>query len=239
MATVCQQPERGQFGGLQGVCGQSGGVRQPIRARQTYYQRQRGGYANTNFVIDNVRHGAGIEKADYTTYGGILSNAIPAIANANSNAGIIYLDGVETSNTLFLPHITNAMNVAGYICWGGHSNWGTNLNDANYMLDGNVVWSGQSGWWIIETIESYNGQRSEAGQGNFIKWFSPNAFGGTNYSNTPVGAVCHVEEPVIDYVNDSSVYFRLWAGGKNFAICAWMSRKTPYFQAVGDPFILR
>jgi len=72
---------------------------------------------------------------------------------------------------------------------------------------------------------------------NFIQWFSSNAFGGTNYSNTPIGAVTHVEEPGLPDVENSSVYFGLWETGKNFAICAWNSRQTPYFQAVGDPFI--
>jgi len=75
--------------------------------------------------------------------------------------------------------------------------------------------------------------------GNFIQWFSSNAFGGTNYSNTPVGAVTHVEEPFSPGVENSQIYFGLWAAGKNFAICAWNSRRTPYFQAVGDPFVRR
>ena len=65
--------------------------------------------------------------------------------------------------------------------------------------------TGNSGWWVIETIESYNGQRSYAGLGGlFLRWFSGNAFGGTNYSSTPVGAVSHVDEPGTDNVNDCS-----------------------------------
>jgi len=87
------------------------------------------------------------------------------------------------------------------------------------------------------TLESFNGQRCDPGQGTFLKWFSPIAFGGTNYSNTPVGAVTHVLEPDLAGVNDSYTYFGLWAAGKDFAICAWNSRMTPYFQAVGDPFV--
>jgi len=47
------------------------------------------------------------------------------------------------------------------------------------------------------------------------------------------------EEPELKHVNDASIYFRLWAGGKSFAICAWSSRGTPYFQALGDPFVTR
>jgi len=198
------------------------------------------GYANTNFVLDNVRHGAGTGDSDYTGYGDVVSYAIPAITNANPSAGITYIDGVETSNVLFLPHITNALNVAGYICWGGHSNWGTNINDGNFPLDGNAQWTGNSGWWIIKTLESYNGRRDTGSvQSNFIKWFSPNAFGGTNYSNTPVGACSNVEEPGLEGSTTISAYFSLWASGKNFGVCAWNARNTTYFQPVGDPFVTR
>jgi hypothetical protein len=99
-------------------------------------------------------------------------------------------------------------------------------------------WQGNSRWWIIQTVESFNGQRVTS-QGSFIKWFSATAFGVANYSNTPVGAVTHVEEPKLPYINDPNIYFGLWAGGKSFAIAAWQSRRTPWFQAVGDPLTSR
>jgi hypothetical protein len=75
--------------------------------------------------------------------------------------------------------------------------------------------------------------------GNFIQWFSSNAFGGTNYSNTPVGAISNVEEPGIPSFNYGSIYFGLWASGKNFGICAWNTRDTDFFQVVGDPFVTK
>jgi hypothetical protein len=99
-----------------------------------------------------------------------------------------------------------------------------------------VSWQGDSGWWIIETIESYNGQPWGGGMSNFYLWFSSGAFGGTNYSNTPVGAVTHVDEPNGGW-NDPYVYFGLWQAGKNFGMCAWNSQRTAYFQAVGDPLV--
>ena len=125
------------------------------------------------------------------------------------------------------------MNVAGYMCWGVYTSltW-------QYATNGLVRWSGNSGWWLIETIESYNGL-FHSGQGNFVAWYSPNAFGGSNYENTPIGAVSHTDEPFLSGINNSSIYFGLWASGKNFAICAWKSRNTPYFQATGDPFVTR
>jgi alpha-tubulin suppressor-like RCC1 family protein len=207
-----------------------------------------GAYGNTNYCIDNARHGLGFGfvngtpygDGDFTDFGLTVSNAITGlIANGVSSNAIIYNDGLDTNGVAGLtaytaPQITNAANVAGYICWGEHS-----ALAGNYPTNGVVKWSGNSTWWIMETIESFNGTRGGCGQGNFIQWFSSNAFGGTNYLNTPVGAVSHTEEPLLPGVNDSAAYFGLWAAGKNFAICAWKSRRTPYFQAVGDPFVTR
>ena len=127
-------------------------------------------------------------------------------------------------------------NLAGYMCWGGHSSFGH-----EYSRNGSNQWSGASSWWIIETIESSNGFRGP-GTGNFTQWFSDLGFGWpsrTNYENTPVGAVSHTDEPGLDFINDGSIYFGLWAAGKSFAISAWQSRRTIFFQAVGDPFVKR
>jgi hypothetical protein len=126
------------------------------------------------------------------------------------------------------------VNLAGYISWGAHSSLGL-----GYATNGFLKWTGNSSWWLIETVESWNGTRYTTDQGNFIKWFSINAFGGTNYSNTPIGAVTHTEEPGLGGVNNSANYFGLWASGKNFAICAWNSTNTIYFQAIGDPLVTR
>src|SRR5665811_1656968 len=76
---------------------------------------------------------------------------------------------------------------------------------------GYVQLSGNSGWWIIETVESYNGHRYQDDFGNFTKWFSQNAFGGTNYSNTPIGAVSSVDEPDTLGASNPQIYFGLWA----------------------------
>ncbi|HVR37231.1 MAG TPA: hypothetical protein VMS21_15420, partial [Methylomirabilota bacterium] len=92
------------------------------------------------------------------------------------------------------------------------------------------------GWYLMQTIESYNGRRLDPRQGTFMKWFAPDAFGGTEYENTPVGAVTHVEEPFVTGVNDAG-YFGLWTRGRSFGVAAWRSRNTPAFQAVGDPLV--
>ena len=90
----------------------------------------------------------------------------------------------------------------------------------------------------METMEAFDGI-PYAGQGDFYTWFNHDAFGGTHYSNTPVAAVTSTEVPYLYGHNDASVYFGLWAAGKNFAICAWNSRQTTRFQAIGDPFVQR
>ena len=113
----------------------------------------------------------------------------------------------------------------------------------NYAVNGNLKFTGNSGWYIIETVESFNGRRNYAatGQGSFIQWFSQSAFGGSNYSSTPVavGAVSHVDEPTTAGVNDTGNYFGRWHVGKNFGCCAWYSRITDAFQMVGDPLVTR
>jgi hypothetical protein len=91
----------------------------------------------------------------------------------------------------------------------------------------------------FEAASIPSGTQPGLGQGDFTQWFSANSFGGTGYSNTPVGAVSNVEEPQEIGVNDAAIYFGLWQAGKNFAICAWRSRLTTYFQAIGDPLITK
>jgi hypothetical protein len=133
-----------------------------------------------------------------------------------------------------LLHPTSATNLAGYMCWGAHSSLN---NDYSRSING-LKCHGTSGWWIIKTLESFNGWR-DTGQGNFTQWFSEIAFGSTNYENTPVGAITHTDEPGLPSVNDAKVYFGLWVSGKVFSACAWNSRRNPFFQAVGDPFVRR
>ena len=130
------------------------------------------------------------------------------------------------------------MNVAGYISWGANGEF-----ISTFTTNGTVAFSGDSKWYPMMTIESFNGQRDNpnTAQGNFLQWFSTNAFGSTNYENAPVGAVSYVEEPGSpDSTNDPFVYFGDWTAGKCFAICAWISSQRPaVFQAVGDPFVTR
>jgi hypothetical protein len=206
-----------------------------------------GGYPAGSYVLDDVHHGG-----SYTTNGsgdleaGLpltwVTNAVPNLLQSGIPTGaILYTNGWDetTNGTVFLgPHLTNIANVAGYVCWGAHSAL-QNEYPLSYSNDGSLLvkWHGASGWWPIDTIESFNGL-PYAGQGDYWMWFSTNAFGSTNYENTPVGAITHTDEPGSS-LNYPYPYLGLWAAGKNFAICAWNTCRTPYFQAVGDPFVTR
>jgi alpha-tubulin suppressor-like RCC1 family protein len=182
-------------------------------------------YGNTHYYFDNTGN-----LFITTNVSGL--NASNAVAQAGAlPAAVIYTN--VTDNGLAY-HLTNGMNVAGYLSESVHSSLGY-----NYATNGYVQWSGNSGWWIIETVESYNGQRYRLDQSKFTQWFAHNAFGGTDYSNTPIGAVSHTTEPGQSCVNDAAIYFGLWQSGKNFGMCAWTSRLTPHFQAVGDPLVVR
>jgi hypothetical protein len=197
-----------------------------------------GGYGNTTYVLDGIRFGGPIPYEDYSSAGYVVSSATNGLLAAGvPSSNIVFSDGLEVvSNNVLqtLPHPTAMTNVAGYVTWGVHSSLGP-----AYATNGTARWYGNSGWWIIATVESFNGQRTDPGQGTFIKWLSPNAFGGLSYLNTPVGAVSYVEEPGVQFVEDSSSYLGLWAAGKNLAISAWNGRRTPSFQVVGDPLVTR
>lgn len=179
-----------------------------------------GGYSDTNYIVDDAEGYAGDSSYVTNAVTGLLQNGISPAAIVLASRG--------------QSHIFQATNVAGYISWGNHGFGETNKD---YALNGTITFYGSSSWHIIETIESFNGQRCDPNQGTFLKWYSINAFGGINYSNTPIGAVTHVFEPGLGGVNDSYKYFGYWAAGKNFAICAWNSRLTHYYQAAGDPFV--
>jgi hypothetical protein len=94
-------------------------------------------------------------------------------------------------------------------------------------------------------IESWNGQwgdeqgQTRDGQYTFHRWFENTAFRGTNYANTPVGALSTVVEPCGPCFIDYRTLFRLWAQGKSFAICAWNGSAGWTVQVTGDPLVRR
>jgi hypothetical protein len=102
-------------------------------------------YGNTNWYFDDTDIGydgyaIGMAAEQALIQDGVSSNSI-VYTNANPDCG--------------LPcHITIATNVAGYLCWGWHSSLGS-----SYATNGSIQFFGQSTWYIMETIESFNGIR--------------------------------------------------------------------------------
>jgi hypothetical protein len=183
-----------------------------------------GGYGNANWYFDD-------SEVDYFQTPGL--SASNAVVQAGVSPTSVYYLNIPDNGTL-AAHITNGLNVAAYMSWGTHG-YNGNTN-SGYATNDTIQFSGQSTWYIMQTIESYNGQRNGAGfQGDFLEWFSSNAFGGINYTNTPIGALSNVEEPGVPDDNSPVAYFGLWASGKNLGICAWNAVNSPFFQAVGDP----
>jgi alpha-tubulin suppressor-like RCC1 family protein len=199
-----------------------------------------GGYENTNYVVDNIRDASYGTNNDYFLAGATNGLALAGV----SSAAVRYVLGLEPPDTI-ANHLTSGTNIAGYFSWGGHSVLETNCV-GSYATNGAYAWwSGQSSWWLIGTVESFNGTRFTPCQGDVNSWFASNAFGGSNYSNTPVGAVSYVDEPGVDGMDSPGAYFSLWASKYNFGQAAWISRQSvaPYYppelQVVGDPFVKR
>jgi alpha-tubulin suppressor-like RCC1 family protein len=194
-----------------------------------------GRYTNTNWYFDYTGD-PGYE------YGPYAINAQYGVKNVDPAATVIGTTGTNLAG--IYNFTTNATNVAGYFTAG----WDGGLGDGNMFVDNTVRFFGQSGWYIMDTIDSYNGQRY-SGQAGFLSWFSTNSLGGTNYSNTPVGAVTTVDEPGIPGKVNSAEYYGDWAAGKSFAIAVWDAEsQIPsgegsfvsgglYFQSTGDPFV--
>jgi hypothetical protein len=192
------------------------------------------GYANTNWYFD---------YADGPpTYLVGLACAIEAEDGVRSIEPTASIIGTTGTNSGGIPNYTTlATNVAGYFTGG----WDGGTGDGSIFVDTNIAFFGNSGWFIMSTVDSYNGRRTTF-QAGFLTWFASNAFGGVNYANTTVGGITHVDEPSAS-ADDDYDYFGNWASGKCFAICAWAGQIGTYgpgysdqwFQAVGDPFVRR
>lgn len=184
-----------------------------------------GGYSDLTYQLDNV--GGQVSWPEIIRARDTLLDLVVPEDYVIYQACICELDGTQ-------PNILMATNVAAYVSRGYHGGLGT-----NWAIDGRVKFFEESEWFIVQTIESWNGMWiPKDGQGSFQRWFEHNSFGGVNYSHTAVGAISHTTEP-FSGVNETSTYLRLWEQGKYFVIAAWNSKPAPPFQATGDPLITR
>jgi hypothetical protein len=135
------------------------------------------------------------------------------------------------------PAITNVANPTAYTSWGVHSGTLT----SNWPDNGQVTFTGNAGWWIGTSVESYNGVYGDD-MGDPTKVFAAMAFGGTNYSNTPICWVGSTAEPGGKW-SGNSAYFDRWAKGSSPLEAAWSSityapgSSTAYILAVTDVFL--
>jgi len=174
-----------------------------------------GNGGNTGFYIDD----AGAFSGYYTYFSG---RNLQPLLQAYPSTPYVYRAYNQSQ-------ITTGSNLAGYISWGNDGGLGL-----TYPTDGTIKWGGNSNWYIMMTVDSFDGRT-----GGFNTWFTSGAFGGLNgtgYNNCPVGAIGTVEEPFLGSHNLSG-YFNMWVSGYPFIECAWQSRLTPWLAVYGDPFI--
>lgn len=184
---------------------------------KTVISASAGGYDNSKYFFEERGPSAFLEGA--CARDGVIAQGV-------ASTNIVYRTGTQA--------IGLGTNVAGYISPGIHNAW-----PSSYASDGSsVLFTGNSSWFLMTTVESFNGQRyaEMVGQGCYINWFCSAAFGGTNFSNTPVGAIGYTEEPYSSR-NHSGVFFGNWAAGKRFGSAAWNARDVTGFIVIGDPLI--
>jgi hypothetical protein len=220
--------------------------------QKVYISPSQGAYGNTNYVFDDTRYRY-TEAPGSNARNGVLAHG------ADSNS-IFYVDALYTQwptnysgwpmSSVFPSHLRLGTNVAGYLSFGSHGGiWGGGqMAEAGGggFTNGYVAFRGSSSWFLVQTIESFNGRwyPYTGDQNSFQDWFAPSAFstnGAANdYVHSAVGGVSHTDEPgSSDWVNNSWTLFGLWQAGKSFGACAWVSRLTEKFQATGDPFVRR
>jgi len=185
---------------------------------QLFISASKSNCGNTNWYFDDT-------PAQYS-FG---YDAMIAVSNASPTSKIIYA---------WTNHIALATNVAGYFSGGYDRGLG-----GGFATNLSIIFVGNSGWYVMSTVDSYNGERSGDGfQSDFYSWFDSNAFGGNDHSNTPVGAIIHVDEPSFN-TESRAVFFGDWAGGKSLSASAWDAlyngNGLNHYECavVGDPFV--
>ena len=197
------------------------------------------GVAGSNYIVD-----------DTTTYGGDdLNPAVPNAITAANSADTVYNSSTNPSGNIYTqtniagPNIDapaesgsedNVGDIAGYGSWGNHSGTAPfSENGSGWPLAAVVFTGTHNSWWAGMTIESYDGDYNDVSYANPVTVFAPTAFGGTNYSNTPVAWVGTSQEPGLGGV-EGSAYMGSWSQGLTSLEAAWAGHNHPSFIAVTD-----
>jgi hypothetical protein len=121
-------------------------------------------YFGTNYSPGKLSISA--SKGEYGGTNYFFDDALNELFLTNGVTGVMTA-GVPASAITYVPptasysqHVFSGTNVAGYSSWGQHAGLG-----GGYATNGLITFSGASCWYIIETIESFNGQRDNPNTG--------------------------------------------------------------------------
>ena len=185
------------------------------------------GVNGTNWIMDDVNEGGWLND-----YLGCFNSAIQDDVGSISGDTVTFnpntrvVDGQKVQQHV----ITTASNPAAYVSFGVHSGQLDGGTTEDWANDGDsnrsVNFSGNAGWWIGASIESFDGIYGEE-MADPMSIFSSTAFGsGRNgipeYANTPVCWVGHTGEP--GFMEVGPTYFVRWAQGWNSLDAAWAGR---------------
>ncbi|MGA7698193.1 MAG: hypothetical protein WCB27_01180, partial [Thermoguttaceae bacterium] len=196
------------------------------------------GVGGNTWVLDDTCYGADGNGSTYANDGDAatffdsfmptLTPDLPAGSVVDHNTGATGIGGNG-----YGPCVATAANPTAYGSWGVHSGELHGGSPLNWSNNGQVTFTGNAGWWVGMSVESYNGIYS-SGMANPTSVFSANAFGSdNNYANTPICWVGSTHEPWLAN-NEDVAYFDRWARGWSTLESAWAGRQTPYFVAVTD-----
>ena len=182
------------------------------------------GVGGSTWVLDDTCH-------DGNSFIGCQAWWFDAFASMLAADGVPNAD-IDHQTNPYGPVIATAANPTAYGSWGVHSGeLGSGSTDA-WPANGDVTFTGNAGWWIGMSVESYNGIYGGY-MGDPTEFFAATAFGGTNYSNTPICFVGSTSEPTLMGIEDVP-YFDRWARGWSTIEAAWAGFSTQYFLAVTD-----
>lgn len=199
-----------------------------------------GSYDNTYAFIDKeiaVANAGGL-LADGVTISGAAAGVngstwiVDDVHNGTNNRLTVFADVIQDDvarldgNTIMLNRsstqdvVDMANNPAAYVSWGYHSGTGQLRTGTvtDWANNGDLIFTGNAGWWIGAANESYSGIYGDF-MADPMSVFSETAFGGTNYSNTPVCWAGHTSEP--GQLQVGPQYFERWAQGWSCLEAAW------------------
>jgi len=167
------------------------------------------------------------EKRTLTSYPNVLADDVSQIQVEGIDAGDITYQSSSTGTptTMFASPAFIA-------------HWGLYTHGVEYPQLSGLTITGNTGGWFGFSVESYSMVYGHSSHGDPTDFFAEDAFGGTAYSNTPLGWSGHTAEPYLSGV-PNYCYARSLAAGWTFAEAAWAGQSTSKILAVGYPYLER